>query len=258
MSSPLLVFGAGQRCGSTLLQRLICSHPEAFIWGEQGGHLGHILDAVEGLAGHSARSGRGAREEFAKLGYQGFLANLMAEPSVMRGAFEDFCTRLFRTPGARVWGFKEVRYDLGFATRLQSFLPQLRVIFVTRDPRDVLRSLDEWERFGWWSRESSVEAIDHWQGISASFLETGSVPVLSMRYEDYIADPEGTAGRVGEFAGLDPAGFDLSVFDRRVHNLGAEGKRKLRAWGDLPIDLRALLFEETIRATAQAYDYSLY
>ncbi|MFF3567168.1 sulfotransferase family protein [Nocardia jiangxiensis] len=257
MSSPLLIFGAGQRCGSTLVQRLISSHPEAFIWGEQHGRFGELLDAFESLIGHSAEYGEAGRIEFAVHGYQGFLANLMPEPAEMQGAFTQFCTRLFQAPDARVWGFKEVRFDRAFAERLQRYLPGVRVIFIVRDPRDVLSSLDEWEARGWWTRADTELSFENWKRIAASFLEAGSVPVLSVRYEDFIADREAAARNVGEFAGLDVAGFDMSVFDRKVHNLGLWDERELRPWQDMAIDLRYLLFDEGLRATAEAYDYHL-
>jgi hypothetical protein len=258
MSSPLLVLGAGQRCGSTLLQRLISSHPDAFIWGEQRGHLANILEAVEGLRAHNEQRGWGGRDEFAKQGYQGFMANLMPEQAVVDAAFEVFCTRLFAVEGARVWGFKEVRYDLRFAEALRRYLPGTRVILVVRDPRSVLCSLDEWEQTDWWTRAKTQATINNWQRIAASFQQETVLPVLTLRYEDYTADPAGTARRVGAFAGLDPAGFDLSVFERKGHNLGSEGHRDLRAWHELPFALRALLYEEPIRIAAKAYDYWIY
>lgn len=258
MSSPLLVLGAGQRCGSTLLQRLISSHPEAFVWGEQRGHLANILEAVEGLRNHDAERGWGSRDEFARQGYQGFMANLMPEPAVVDQAFALFCARLFAADGARVWGFKEVRHDLPFAERLRRILPGTRVIFVVRDPRNVLRSLDEWEQNHWWTRAETQASIDNWTRIAASFQEATTLPVLTLRYEDFTEDPKGTARRVGAFAGLDPSGFDLAVFGRKVHNLGAEGDRELRAWSDLPRALRAMLYEESTRTVAKAYDYWIY
>ncbi len=252
-----MIFGAGQRCGSTLVQRLISSHPDAFIWGEQHGWLARVLDAVEGLIGHSVVHGEAGRTEFAVYGYQGFLANLMPEPDRMREASTEFITRLFHAPDARVWGFKEVRFDREFAERLQRYLPELRVIFIVRDPRDVLSSLDEWESRGWWTRADTELSFGHWKRIAASFLESGSVPVLPVRYEDFIADREAAVRGVGEFAGLDPAGFDMTVFDHKVHNLGLHGERELRSWQDMPIDLRYLLFDEGLRTIAKAYDYHL-
>ncbi|MQY18665.1 hypothetical protein NRB20_17440 [Nocardia sp. RB20] len=239
------------------MQRLITSHPEAFIWGEQHGQFGAVVDAFEGLVGHNESYGGAGRTEFELHGYQGFLANLMPETEHMREAFAEFCTRLFQVPDVRVWGFKEVRFDLAFATRLQRYLPGLRVIFIVRDPRDVLSSLDEWESRGWWTRADTEMSFRNWTRIAHSFLETGSVPVLSVRYEDFIADREDSARRVAEFADLDPDGFDMAVFDRKVHNLGLWEERTLRTWEEMSIDLRYLLFDEGLRATAKAYDYHL-
>ncbi len=239
------------------MQRLISSHPEAFIWGEQHGQLERVVDAVESLIGQSRDHGEAGRTEYAVSGYQGFMANLMPEPAAWREVFSEFCTRLFEVPDVRVWGFKEVRFDLDFATRLQRYLPDLRVIFIVRDPRDVLSSLDEWESRGWWTRADTELSFQHWKRIATSFLETGSVPVLSLRYEDFIADREAAARNVGEFAGLDPSGFDMTVFDHKVHNLGLQGDRELRSWQDMPIDLRYLVFDEGLRTTAKAYGYHL-
>lgn len=239
------------------MQRLVTSHPEAFIWGEQHGRFGEVVDAVERLIGHNEEHGEAGRTEFAVHGHQGFLANLMPESAQMREAFTEFCTRLFLVPDVRVWGFKEVRFDLAFAARLQRYLPDLRVIVIVRDPRDVLSSLDEWESRGWWTRADTEQSFANWTRIASSFLRTSSVPVLSVRYEDFIADREAAAREVGEFAGLDPAGFDMSVFDRKVHNLGLWDERKLRSWQEMAIDLRYLLFDEGLRTTAKAYDYHL-
>ncbi len=240
-----------------MLQRLISSHPEAFIWGEHEGHLRQILEGVGRLVEHTEWLGDVAREEFATQGYQGFMANLLPPPIVMSDAFGVFMARIFRKPGTRVWGFKEVRYDQEFCVWLQKFLPGTRVVFVVRDPRDVLCSLDEWERAGWWESFRTVDALEHWKRIAASFLETTSVPVLTFRYEDFVQDPEGTVERLGEFASLDPRGFDLSVFGVKVHNLGASWERELRKFDDLPPRMHALLEDEGLRTTAKAYDYRL-
>src|SRR5215213_7482581 len=73
----LLLLGTGQRCGSTLVQRLLCSHPDAFIWGEHGGDLEGMLTAAEGVAAYAAGlGGQAARKDWAELGHQGFIANL--------------------------------------------------------------------------------------------------------------------------------------------------------------------------------------
>ncbi|MFY9919726.1 MAG: sulfotransferase, partial [Mycobacterium sp.] len=75
-TAPLLVLGAGQRCGSTLVQRLLCSHPRVRIWGEHVGQLRQVLAATARLRLWSETNGMAGRKELADSGYQGFIANL--------------------------------------------------------------------------------------------------------------------------------------------------------------------------------------
>jgi hypothetical protein len=263
--SPLLVLGSGHRSGSTLVQRVLSSHPEVLIWGEHGGWLGLLLEAGEALLSWSDEYGQDAREEFAHDGYQSWMANLTPERDHVGAALRDFVQSLYGDPAAElgrpVWGFKEVRYSIEDARRLHRLFPGLAVVLVVRDPRDVLRSLDEWERLsgGQWTRPRTEGAIEVWRLVAEDFLagET-SPPVLGLRYEDMIRDPEGTCAALGAHTGLDPAGFDVGVFAKRVHiGAGLAGlPRDLRDWHDLPEDLRALLDERT-RRLARACGYEL-
>lgn len=155
-TAPLIVLGAGQRCGSTLVQRLLCSHPRVLIWGEHVGQLRTVLTATQRLRLWSQTNGVAGRNELAAHGYQGFIANLSPDVDIINRAGASFVETLFAEPaadsGRPIWGFKEVRYRLDDVLLLRDLFPHLRVIQLVRDPRDVLRSLDEWERHGGWSR----------------------------------------------------------------------------------------------------------
>jgi hypothetical protein len=266
--SPLLVLAAGQRCGSTLLQRLLSSHPEVHIWGEHGGHLDRILTAAEGLLTWSEEFGRDAREEFERNAYQGWMANLTPDQDRIVDAMRKFVELLYAEPAAAlgrpVWGFKEVRYGLTEARRMQRLFPELAVVFLVRDPRDVLRSLDEWERwsYGVWTRARTVEAIEDWKRVAQTFVAgaaLGSLPALCLRYEDMIADPASTCRMMGEHTGLDPDAFDKAVFGKRVHiGEGLAGfRRDVRKWDDLPESLHQLLDPPELRRLAAACGYPL-
>lgn len=266
--APLLVLAAGQRCGSTLVQRLLTSHPGVLIWGEHGGHLDRILSATEGLLSWSEEFGRDAREEFERNAYQGWLANLTPDRDRIFDALRRFVEALYAEPAAAqgrpIWGFKEVRYSLTEARRLYRLFPDLAVILLIRDPRDVLRSLDEWERWsgGVWTRERTELTMQHWRRVAESFLPgtaVGSPPVLRLRYEDLVGDPAGTCEIVGKHTGLDPNAFDRNVFAKRIH-IGeglAHFGRDLREWGELPDSMRQLLDPPEIRQLAHACGYDL-
>jgi hypothetical protein len=264
---PLLVLGAGQRTGSTLLQRLLSSHPDVHIWGEHDGHIERMLTAAFWLRRWSETKGKLGRLEFAAGGYQSFMANLTPEASRVDNAMRQFLEVLYADPalkmGRKVWGFKEVRYGQPEAREIHRLFAETQVIHVIRDPRDMLRSLDAWERtLEHWQRDDTLAAVGNWQRVTSSFLgssQASTPPVLRLRYEDVVTDPAMTAARVGEFTGLDPGRFDMAVFARKIHDAGPgrEGARHIRDWDELPESLRALLGDDRVQEAAAACGYLL-
>src|SRR5258705_3468808 len=126
--------------------------------------------------------------------------------------------------GRPVWGFKEVRYGRPEVDGLARLFPGLRAVYVIRDPSDILRSLEEWERRGSGSREMTENAVGCWHRVAESFLPGGpgdpggpggaadGPPVLRLRYEDVVADPRGATAAISRYTGLDDARFDAGVF----------------------------------------------
>ena len=267
-TAPLLVLAAGQRCGSTLIQRLLCSHPRVLIWGEHAGQLRPVLAANQRLRLWTETNGMAGRNELAANGYQGFLANLTPERSVIDDAFLTFINTLFAKParevGRPIWGFKEVCYGLSDVLLLREFFPQLRVIQLVRDPRDVLRSLDHWERTGGWGRVNTDAALRHWIEVARSFVGTATDPhlrsfILPIRYEDLVQFSHAWTNAIAEHCNLEADLLDESVFDHWVHTAGPRGRadRQLREWPDLPASLRAIVDDEDLQTVASTYGYDL-
>jgi len=238
------------------------------IWGEHDGQLRQVLAAVERLWFWTDHDAVAARNELATSGYQGFIANLMPERSHIDDACRAFIETLFAKPALAlakpIWGFKEVRYCRQDAVLLQGLFPQLRVIQIVRDPRDVLRSLDNWEGHPGWTRRNTEEALRYWLKVSESFIgsdadhDLGNL-ILTVRYEDLVADPHGWSATIAKHCDLDEESFDYTVFDNRVHTDVSYGEtdRRLRQWSELPTSLRSLIDDERIRQVASAYGYSL-
>jgi hypothetical protein len=236
------------------------------IWGEHAGQLRLILEALETLRIWVDYDAAVARDELAASGYQGFIANLMPERLCVDDACRAFIETLFAKPalavGRPVWGFKEVRYKLSDALLLQELFPGLRVIQIVRDPRDVLRSLSDWESRPGWTRRNTEEALRHWLTVARSFIGSSADPnlrrlILAVRYEDLIADTRRWSTAIAEHCELDEKSFDYTVFERRVHTYKSYRHldRQLVEWSELPASLRALGNAEDIQQVASAYGY---
>ena len=266
--APLLVLAAGQRCGSTLIQRLLCSHPRVRIWGEHVGQLRPVLTAGRRLRLWTEANGMAGRNELATSGYQGFIANLTPERDDIDKACVAFIESLFATPardaGRPIWGFKEVRYGLPEVLSLRELFPHLRVVHVVRDPRDVLRSLDEWERSGGWDRVDTELSLRNWLSVAGSFVASATDPhlrsfILPVRYEDLVRFNQGWTKAIADHCNLEADLLDNSVFGQRVHTAGARGRvdRRLREWSDLPESMHALIDDEELHMVASTYGYDL-
>ena len=263
-AGPILVLASGQRCGSTLVQRLLSSHPEVLVWGENGGHLGDVLRESRALQLWDWGVSRPARDVYEEEGHQSWMANLLPPPETVADAARAYLDTLFAAPAAARgrprWGLKEVRFGLEDAEGIRELHPETRVVHLTRDPRKVLVSLAAWEeQQGWWRRSFTLRALDRWREVNASFLDhrEDSDWVLSRRLEDIVADPDRFTDEVAPFFGLDPAALDRSVFDRQIHGYPGGKRGELKTFDALAPDLRALLDDPEMRTLAAAYGYEL-
>ena len=230
------------------------------MWGEHGGRLAELRVLHDALRAWAALPGTEREAVLAPDGHQTFMAMVSPGAHAVDAAARAFVATLFAPPPGRTrWGFKEVHYAGAEVRFVLALFPQARVVHVTRDPRTVLASLDSWERGPHaWNRGSTVAALRDWVRVNAELGALGSPAVLTVRYEDVVADPEAFLAVLGAHLDLDPDGFDRHVFAVRLHATGADGTapRALRAFADLAPDLRALLDDPELRAVAARYGYA--
>lgn len=146
-AAPVFVLGL-MRSGTTLVQRVLNSHPGVTIWGEHGGAYRRIftLPEVEPFRlddHHRERIAHGYRRRKAVVGKLSDPAAFDAyvspvEPEGYEDSLDDIIRRhlegLFTTglaPGT-VWGFKETRYAGNVFPGLARLFPDARFVFVTR------------------------------------------------------------------------------------------------------------------------------
>lgn len=259
---PIVVLASGPRCGSTLLQRLLNSHPDVLVWGEGGGFLGRFAAAFADLRDWA--STYETQRAALRMAADAFVANALPDDGELDAAAAAFIRALFAEPAARRgrsrWGFKETRGDARLARFLRAVLPGTRVIHLTRDVADVLRSLAEWEATSPnWSADQTAAALADWARVNASFRDDPGAADLALRYETVVAEPMGTVDRLGRVLDLDPSGFDLGVFARRLRWEGEDVDPAADPGPSAPLAAhqRALLARGSLAAVAAAYGYDL-
>ena len=219
---PVFILASAQRCGSTLLQRLLNSLQDTLIWGEHHGALNSFAAQHRDLLGWEARFAN-VRKEFLMSGEDLFVANMVPGDHEIRAAAIAYVLNLFGQPAAKLgkprWGFKEVRYGADVMTFLSGLFPEARFIHLTRDPVACFRSMKRWELGeDEWDRRQTEHSMRDWVRINRGLLEMREQAprLLSVRFEDMTGDPEAFIERLAGFLGVAPEDFDATVFERRL------------------------------------------
>lgn len=202
---PVFVFSSSWRSGSTLLQRYITASGEVFVWGETGGALNALRDALAGweqITADSSRrfvnsSGGGGEQSYNEVisspksaHAQQWIANITPPYtdiiSSVRSMLMDLYGKRAEALGYARFGIKETRCDLITAKYLQVLFPDAKFIFLVRNPLDVILSI---KRHNWVGRQAGHTTLrhyaEHWRVRSTQFREIGFGKVF--RYEDFIS-----------------------------------------------------------------------
>ena len=258
-SEPIFILACGWRSGSTLLQRLLCSHPDIHIWGENRGICSALDRAASTVAGFEGLSRHGA-VEFTKAGTNGWIAMLNPPHAWFMSSMAVMLDLYFGEPvrrgGKRRWGFKEVRHGAETADFLASLFPKAKFLFLVRDPTACLASARATASpSGGGGLLAEVGGPDtflaYWTRIACSFYERPCQDArLVVRYEQLVGQPEPTIGSIAEFLGLAPEGFAREVLAVRR-----------RGWREAEPRLtdqdRQALDDVDVRRVAGLFGYSL-
>ena len=173
-NEPVFMLTSIWRSGSTLLQRLLCSDPSIYVWGEPYGDAGiipHLFQSAKGLLrndwptiNHFLDPNEPELAHVIAEPYKHWIANTYPAPQHMRASYRSMLDTLFlysaKEMGRERFGIKEVRYDGLVAQFLQWLYPDARFVFLIRNPYDA------------WSSYKGVTWFYQWPKILVKDVQT--------------------------------------------------------------------------------------
>lgn len=203
---PVFILSASWRSGSTLLQRYITASGQVMVWGETGGALDALREALSGweqITADSSRRFPGCVGGKGEASYHIFVATPKADHAQqwianltppyaeivanMRQMLAGIYATRAKALGYPRFGIKETRSDLATARFLRSLFPDAKFVFLVREPMAVLLSI---KRRNWMERPASMTTLryyaEHWRSRAAGFRQADFG--MTLRYEDFVAD----------------------------------------------------------------------
>ncbi len=224
--SPVFIVGMS-RSGTTLLSRMLDAHSQIAILPETWMYV--VLDrlgCVEQFS-HCSQASLFFNEVWQNLkGYRDPAASVLACEASKQVGYVGPTARVLERLGrayakernARIWGEKTPAHAL-WLPQIRTLFPQARILFMVRDPRDVLVSYDD--RWDEGKRNTSYIASTCYllKYYMNHLLHRPAFPteqIRWVRYESLVSEPSAELENVCGFLGVD---FEPSMlaFYRRVH-----------------------------------------
>lgn len=225
-TSPVFIFSAGWRSGSTFLQRWVMTGKEILVWGEPY-CLAGLIPSLSGQLKAFTQSWPedkffAASHDRAEDLTKTWVANLYPSLSDFMNAHIGYFEKLFIKPalaaGKDLWGLKEVRLGVEHACYLQWLFPNARFLFLYRNPYHAYGSYRKWRNwYRTWPDEPVFTAARFgaiWKELAADFLQnhhkTGGLllqyeelrtQATKSRLEDYLGYRLADASSLGRVSG---------------------------------------------------------
>lgn len=231
---PIIVTAPTIRCGTTLLQRLICSSPDALLFGEPAGNdLVTALRVIKVQTSmYAANRGQFAEglDAFAAGNRNDWMIDLMPDLDGYLRALVDgylqplaYCRDFALRAGRRVWGVKYPGWSPEVLQAIMTFLPRAKLIYIHRDIVPALRSA---KARGSVRRGAELTAFcAQWSAnmqMAAQLRDSDRVMVMS--YDQLADDAERTLRRLEAFTGV--TNIDRGVLAHRVNDWSRDDERE--------------------------------
>jgi hypothetical protein len=265
-AAPVIVTSPSTRCGTTLVQRLLCASDNAFVYGEE---IGNQFRALAGLFAAQIRYGELNGEAMDNAFYLAMAGGLrewrpgLTPPAqILLNAWTETFYQLPLALGAfggamgrPIWGFKWPGCGPEIVRTLMLLMPQARVVYVLRNAADALASAKA-RRFVVTADEAARFCAAWSRNLAGFEAMAGDPRLLILKYEDLIADREQALAALSAFTGA--ANIRRSEFGLKVNTFEgdeAEGHAPGQYIAPAPLTAadRAALAAEAGAAMARHY-----
>lgn len=194
---PVFVVGM-PRSGTTLIEQIIAAHPEGAGAGE-----------INEMMAIGARLHGSAHERF--MGFPSStsnytIPNLSREAEQYRKVARDIAARLGGPIDGATRIVDKLPYNYHMLPLIQLLFPKAAVIHTVRDPRDTCVSCWFQNFLGPLGYTANVDHLARYHAdhdrIMAHLKRELDIPILDVRYEDLVANPEPGIRRILEHVGL--------------------------------------------------------
>lgn len=204
LKSPVFIYAASWRTGSTLLQRIINASKDIFVWGEPAflPEVRNLYERAESYLNKVTWSRRTALHSNAGK----WAAVISPPPERLKRATKAFFKGLYQEEtenfGMKRWGFKEVRSNaVANMCLIKGLYPDCKFLFLVRDPYDTYRSIKGKEFHA--NFKEPMEPIKVWSNNVTEFLDDTTIGknALLIRYEDLASITKNNNALLNEITG---------------------------------------------------------
>ena len=216
---PVFVWAVEKRCGTGLLQRLLTSSEDVFIFGEL--HLfARYLPSTLSTISVNEDEIRESTQKLADGDYSHWCPNALPRPeqvnqTIIANFFNwvEIHKATASQHGFSRWGLKLPIFDRQLIRIIQQLLPSSKHLCLYRDVHDVLKS-NKARGFV----DNVVEShklCTQWAAKVKSLLDSDNENLLPVKFEELLDNQKEQTDRICRFANLEPV--DLDVFEHKVN-----------------------------------------
>lgn len=239
MLKPILVTSPTIRCGTTLLQRLLCSSTNALIYGEEIAKdlemQLQLFASRKMIYAHSRARFAGSLDRVMQGDTNDWIPDLMPDIdgyllSLHQGAFAglSYCRQHANDNGRELWGFKFPGWPPHMMRMLLDTMPSTNVIYISRRLAECVRSAKAW---GELQSDADTQRFCAQWAAHMNFMRKwqDSRSLLMLQYEELVHEPGRTIEQLCGF--LPFKALKSEVLLHKINNL-VEGRDTRRDHND--------------------------